>query len=329
MTDLNRRRFITLFASTASIALVSPKVFAAPDKLHRWQGTALGAEAAIYLDGLSQDQADEMISAALSEIERLENMFSLYRPEATISRLNRDGFVENPEQEFVELMSRAAMISRHTDGAFDPTIQTVWARLTELSQQIAITDEGAVHAEIGRLKSLIGYEAIRIEPNRVSFAQQGMQVTLNGMAQGYITDRVAGVFRRNGMKNVLVDLGEKYAIGPRIDGTGWPVRFGGNDAQSSSGVRMYYGALATSSGSGFRFSLNGNYTHLIDPRSGTSPALWERVSVFADTATDADAFSTAFSMMRETEIRHAARHLPVRKILLVPLGKATEIQIVL
>lgn len=192
MTDLNRRRFITLFASAASIALVSPKAFAAPDKLHRWQGTALGAEAAIYLDGLSQYQADEMISSALSEIERLENMFSLYRPDATISRLNRDGFVENPEQEFVELMSRAAMISRHTDGAFDPTIQTVWARLTELSQQIAITDEGAVHAEIGRLKSLIGYEAIRIEPNRVSFAQQGMQVTLNGMAQGYITDRVAG-----------------------------------------------------------------------------------------------------------------------------------------
>ena len=289
MTDLNRRRFITLFASAASIALVSPKVFAASDKLHRWQGTALGAEAAIYLDGLSQDQADEMISSALSEIERLEN--------------------------------------RHTDGAFDPTVQTVWARLTELSQQIAITDKGAVQAEIGRLKSLIGYEAIRIEPNRVSFAQQGMQVTLNGMAQGYITDRVAGVFRRHGMKNVLVDLGEKYAIGPRIDDTGWPVRFGGNDAQSSSGIRIYDGALATSSGSGFRFSLNGNYTHLIDPRSGHSPALWERVSVFADTATDADAFSTAFSMMRETEIRHAARHLPVRKILLVPLGEAQEIEI--
>jgi thiamine biosynthesis lipoprotein len=51
------------------------------------------------------------------------------------------------------------------------------------------------------------------------------------------------------------------------------------------------------------------------------------VSVFADTATDADAFSTAFSMMRETEIRHAARHLPVRKILLVPLGEAQEIEI--
>lgn len=327
MTHLNRRRFITLFASAASIALASPKVFAAPDKLHRWQGNALGAEAAIYLDGISQDQADEMISSALSEIERLENMFSLYRPDATISRLNRNGFVENPEQEFVELMSRATMIAKRTDGAFDPTIQTVWTKLAELSQQVGTRDEEAVHAEIAKLKSLIGYEAIQIEPGRVSFARHGMQVTLNGMAQGYITDRVAGVFRRGGMKNVLVDLGEKYALGPRMDGTGWPVRFGRNDAKPTSGTRIYDGALATSSGDGFRFSLSGNYTHLIDPRSGYSPTLWERMSVFADTATDADALSTAFSMMTETEIRHVARHMPVRKILLVPLGEVQEIRI--
>ena len=35
MTGLNRRRFITLFASAASMAIAAPQVLAATPKIHR------------------------------------------------------------------------------------------------------------------------------------------------------------------------------------------------------------------------------------------------------------------------------------------------------
>ena len=44
---------------------------------------------------------------------------------------------------------------------------------------------------------------------------------------------------------------------------------------------------------GFRFDPAGRFTHLFNPRTGRSPALYRAVSVIAPTATEADALSTA------------------------------------
>ena len=62
-----------------------------------------------------------------------------------------------------------------------------------------------------------------VVPGRVAFRRPGMAVTLNGIAQGYITDRVADLLAQNGLEHVLVDLDELRALGPRADGTPWPV----------------------------------------------------------------------------------------------------------
>lgn len=48
---------------------------------------------------------------------------------------------------------------------------------------------------------------------------------------------------------------------------------------------------------GFRFDAKGRFTHLFDPVTGRSPQRYRSVSVMAPTATEADALSTAFSLM--------------------------------
>ena len=62
-------------------------------------------------------------------------------------------------------------------------------------------------------------------------------------------------------------------------------------------------AVATSAGAGFRFDAKGRFTHLFDPATGRSPSRYSTVSVLAPTATEADALSTAFSLMPPSEIR--------------------------
>ena len=62
-------------------------------------------------------------------------------------------------------------------------------------------------------------------------------------------------------------------------------------------------AVATSAGAGFRFDTKGRFTHLFDPTTGRSPSLYRTVSVIAPTATEADALSTAFSLMPLPRIR--------------------------
>jgi FAD:protein FMN transferase len=62
-------------------------------------------------------------------------------------------------------------------------------------------------------------------------------------------------------------------------------------------------AVATSAGAGFRFDSKGRFTHLFDPATGRSPSLYSTVSVIAPTATEADALSTAFSLMPVSRIQ--------------------------
>jgi thiamine biosynthesis lipoprotein len=94
-------------------------------------------------------------------------------------------------------------------------------------------------------------------------------------------------------------MGEIRAIGTRADGMPWrvgladPVRPG----VLIETVDVVDRAVATSAGAGFRFDSKGRFTHLFDPATGRSPQHYRSVSVMAPTATEADALSTAFSLM--------------------------------
>src|ERR1039457_3356041 len=75
-------------------------------------------------------------------------------------------------------------------------------------------------------------------------------------------------------------------------------------ARRTETVDLVDRAVATSAGAGFRFDSKGRFTHLFDPSTGPSPSLYRTVSVIAPTATEADALSTAFSLMPVSRIRN-------------------------
>ena len=60
----------------------------------------------------------------------------------------------------------------------------------------------------------------------IALARPGMALTLNGIAQGFIADRVARLLQAEGLRGVLVDAGELRALGGHPDGGGWPVTLG-------------------------------------------------------------------------------------------------------
>jgi thiamine biosynthesis lipoprotein len=131
-----------------------------------------------------------------------------------------------------------------------------------------------------------------------------MAATLNGIAQGYITDAVATLLRQEGIGRVLVDMGEARALGRHPDGRPW--RAGISDPARPDAligeVDLTDRALATSGGYGTVFDAAGRYGHLIDPRSGRTAPLARSISVLAGDATTADALSTAFSLLDEGRI---------------------------
>ena len=117
----SRRRFLAISAAAACLA--GRPLAAAATPLVTWRGQALGAAASITLAHPDRALAQRLLAACAAEIQRLERIFSLYRPDSAISRLNAAGRLEAPPLELVELLARCAELSALTHGTFDATVQ--------------------------------------------------------------------------------------------------------------------------------------------------------------------------------------------------------------
>jgi len=267
----------------------------AKSNVARWQGLALGARAQIILD---HPDGENLVKQAVAEISRLERIFSLYLADSELSRLNRNGVLVRPAFELVELLSLCSIINRRTKGAFDPSVQALWA----LYAQKYSAGEKPDDAEIARAKALTGWRQVEFSPDMVSFARPGVALTLNGIAQGFIADRIADFFAARGVANVLVNTGEIVGLGTNDNGLAWPVKLG-----DKNGGEIYLSnqAIATSAPLGTVFDRAGKVGHIIDPRTGYPGGKWSSVSVIGRRAAFADGLSTGFCLMSEPEIMAA------------------------
>lgn len=295
-----RRRFLRICAaSVAGLAMPLTAWSAkATVKLHSWKGIALGAKAEIHLLHENEKEALGLFDAVEAEVRRLETIFSLYLQDSELVRLNRDGRLKAPSMEMVELLGLCRRLHTATSGAFDPTIQPLW----QYHAQNTIGDADEAFAAV---LARTGFGNVAFDATEIRFALQGMAMTLNGIAQGFITDRVARLLVDRGCRDVLVDLGEISAIGtplPDDDGEfGWPVRLRpDSNHPTEARIRLVGSAVASSARSGTTFDQAGRLSHIVDPRTGRplSQGL-SGASVVAPTAALADGLSTAALICEE------------------------------
>ena len=228
MTRPTRRRLLTVMAAAAGMTL-SPSIGrTATVPRWGWRGNALGAKAEMTLVHPDESMAKKLIRLAVDEIERLENIFSLYRDNSEITRLNLDGRLDNPSPDMVTLLATARQISELTDGAFDITVQPLWRLYANHFSKLGANPDGPPAAAIEAARHLVDYAGIDIEVSKIRLARPGGAITLNGIAQGYITDRVADLLHAHGIEQTLIDLGEIRALGEHPDGRPWQIAIDGH-----------------------------------------------------------------------------------------------------
>ncbi|CUH63044.1 Thiamine biosynthesis lipoprotein ApbE precursor [Thalassovita gelatinovora] len=272
----NRRRFLAI--SAAAIAL--PGALTAKP-IYTWKGTALGARATLRLDHPDAKQISARVAA---EISRLEDIFSLYRQDSALARLNRSGALQMAPFELLECLSLAGAVHAASGGRFDPTIQTLWASYAEAFA----TGGRPTASDLHEARGLTGWDNVVFNASAITM-RTGMALTLNGIAQGYIADRVAEMLQAEGLTNILIDTGEFRALGSQPDGKAWPVRLA-----AGGEVPLAARALATSAPLGTTFDDASEVGHILDPRTGEpSRANWREITVSAKSAALADALSTA------------------------------------
>lgn len=283
---ITRRRFIAISAALAAMPAL-PGAAQPAVQIHK--GQALGAQAALRI---AHPDAAAIAARAFAEIERLEDILSLYRADSALSRLNRDGGLDAPPFELLDCLALAGAVHRGSGGRFDPTVQPLWA----LWAEAAVQGARPTQARIAATRDSVGWQHVRIEAQRIRL-RPGAALTLNGIGQGYVADRVAALLAAEGLGDILIDTGELHALGGQPDGGDWPVLL---EAGGALGLRDR--ALASSAPLGTCFDQAGRDGHILDPGTGRPVrSHWQAVSVSANTAALADALSTAACMLPDRD----------------------------
>ena len=181
------------------------------------------------------------------------------------------------------------------------TIQPLWDLFAGHFSRPDASPDGPPADAIAAAVARVGQDALEVDPQRLRLARPGMRITLNGIGQGYVTDRVVERLRAGGVEHALVDMGETRAVGGHPSGGPWSVGLEDPRARGTVAERIVLAdrAVATSGGYGTVFGPAGRFNHIFEPGSGRSSWRWLSVSVEAKTATEADALSTAFTLMHE------------------------------
>ena len=296
--QVTRRRFLGITAATAAAGFMPSAHGAAPQPVI-WRGRAMGADAVITLYHPERDLADALLARCNAMIAGLENQLSLFQPDSALCRLNRAGLLNAAPDALLDILRLASDIHLSTNRAFDVTVQPLWRLYAGHFAQARADPHGPSHADIAAARALVDARAIIIKNRRIDLARPGMAITLNGIAQGYITDQVAHLLGAAGMENVLIDLGEFRALGPHPAGRPW--RIGIRDPlhpwRLMDRVAIRQGAVATSGGYGTQFDASGRFHHLFDPANGLPAQHYQSLSVYGPDAARADALSTGLSVL--------------------------------
>jgi len=224
------------------------------------------------------DYARQAIRAALDELDLLEDRLSRFRPSSDVARINRlqPGQKTTVAPETLACLQAALAVESRTGRALDIAY--------------ASAPSAAARIELGPAGST------------VRVLVPGVRLDLGGIGKGFAIDRMATVLAEWDIEAALLwaSTSTVLAVGTPPGGCAWSVWIGPEDARRS--IRLVNRALSASG-----VSTQGH--HIVDPRSGRPAARRARCWAEAPTAAEADALSTAFIVMSQTEItRYCLEH---------------------
>jgi FAD:protein FMN transferase len=242
----------------------------------------------------SAERADAALDAAVAAIRHVETHMSLFEPKSAVCRLNRDGFLDDPHADLIQILRLAQQVAKRSGGTFDVTVQPLWATWSNAQKGGRLPTA----AEVAAARARVGWRSLDVSARRIQFNKPGMALTLNGIAQGFAGDLARDALRQHGIEHALIDSGEWSPLGASPDQTPWALGIADPRQPGAMVAHLVTDgrAIATSSDVFCSFSADHVHHHIFDPRTGYSPRELASVTVLAPRGALADALTKVMFM---------------------------------
>jgi thiamine biosynthesis lipoprotein len=238
-------------------------------------------------------------------LQEFDNSLSMFNTHSVISKINRNEIVET-DSLFEKMYAEAYLISELSSGAFDITVRPMvnaWG--------FGNNGQHTLSPNIDSIQAFVGYRKIHLKDHCLQKDDARITLDASAIAKGYACDVVAELLRKNGCKNLLVDIGGEVVLqGVNQQGTPWRVGITrptvdatGAEKELQEVIESSNLCMATSGNYLQYYFVNGQRrSHTIDPRSGY-PVEHSLLSatVTASSCMRADALATACMVLGKTE----------------------------
>lgn len=269
---------------------------------HELFGRAQGTTYNITYYSPSNTISKESIDSIFAVIDQ---SMSLYQQGSNILKFN-ESVVSKMELDphMLSVMKRSFQIFKESKGLFDVTIMplvNLWGFGTDKVE--GIPDSATVRQAL----TYVGMQKLRLKGNTLLKKVKGVQVDLNGIAQGYTVDVIHDYLMKNKIENFIVEVGgEIRTHGTKPDQTAFKVLVQRPEVagEGRSYILELKDKSVTTSGSyeKFRQVKDYKFSHHIDPKTGYPlKSKTISVTVIANTAIDADAYDNVFMAMKPEE----------------------------
>ena len=261
------------------------------------------------------------MDAAFTEIARLEDLMSEWRPGSKISRVNTEAGRSSVQvsPEILEVLREAKAVSEASSGAFDAS----WAALRGVwdfqSEQAAPPAVGLTSAKA----RLVDYRRIRVDESTatVQLERAGMAIGLGGIAKGYALDRAAAILRARGLTDFVLYAGGQVLVSGHRGQRPW--RVGIQHPRRADVYFAYFspgnGSVSTSGDYEHFFVKDGvRYHHILDPKTGRPAPRTVAVTVVTPKGVSADAWSTALFVLGPEEGMAVAQRAGIEALFIDP-----------
>lgn len=229
---------------------------------------------------------------AFAEMDRGIRLLNRFDDSSALGVLNSESRLADAPDELLEVMHRARGVHLLSHGAFDITVTPVIDafRSHRDAGLPGLPDEAVLRAANDRVNAA----GVNIEGRKVRL-HDGVEVTLDGIAKGYIVDSMATVLTAAGVAGYLVNGGGDVRAGGTRDGfSPWRVgvRDPANPGEELDVLSLDEGAVATSGSYEIYFDSERTRHHIVSS-NGSSPGECLSVTVRAPSTMLADALATA------------------------------------
>jgi len=262
----------------------------------------MGTFFSIVAYGSQPEQLESANTEAFEEARRLDRLFSNYRTESELGKVNLLGSREpvTVSSELCQFLLACLAYSRASEGAFDVTVGPLVKAWGFYKGEGQLAQPDQIRCAVEK----VGYANINVdEQNRtVRLAKEGVELDPGGIGKGFAVDKMAEILKRNGVHSALISAGGStiYALGTPPNQPGWKVGIKDprRPSKTAETVSLKNESISTSGNLEKSVWADGKILgHIIDPRTGY-PAMGSlAVSIIAPHAVDSEAWSKPYFIL--------------------------------